>query len=541
MNVALMSRERARDMPGAPALIDARRGTSRVLTFAEVERAAAQAARLMLEAGLQPGDAVLMLHPVSAELYVALLAVMRSGLVAMFIDPGAGREHIERCCRQYPPRALIASPRAHLLRLVSPGIARIPVKFSVGGWVPGAVDFTRYRALAPGLALVACEANTPALITFTSGSAGPPKAVQRTHGFLLTQHGVLERCLAPAVGDVQLTTLPMFVLSNLASGVTTVIPDADLRQPGRIGPAPVARQIAHHGVNRIVASPAFLERIVSYCETQHTALDQITAVFTGGAPVFPGLMRRLQSAMPRARIVAVYGSTEAEPIAHVAWDEISADDKARMLAGKGLLAGRSIPDIELRIVPAHLEITPAGYDAAQFAAVTLGAGEAGEIVVSGGHVLSGYLNGHGDRETKFSAAGKIWHCTGDLGYRAADGRLWLLGRCGAEIRDGRGVLYPFAVECAAQDHAAIRRAALAAVGSRRILIVETADNIDNSVLDELGRSLQWAAIDAIGVLPALPVDYRHNSKIDYPELQRLLQHKPFPLKSEIDLVSAGAP
>jgi olefin beta-lactone synthetase len=526
MNTALLSSERARDMPHVAALIDTQRGASRVLTYSEMEKAASQATRLLSEMGLQAGDVVLILLGMSADLYVALLAILRSGLVAMFVDPGAGREHIERCCAARPPRGLIASRRAHLLRLISPAVAGIPVKFSVGGGVPGAVDFTRYRKLAPWSGLVRCDESTPALITFTSGSTGPPRAALRTHGFLLKQQRVLERCLAPAAGDIELTALPMFVLSNLASGVTTVIPDADLRQPDSINAGPVVRQIMRHGVNRIVAPPAFLERIVSHCRTRGTTLDQITTVFTGGAPVFPGLMRRLQSVMRGARIVAVYGSTEAEPIAHIAWSEISADDEASMLAGKGLLAGRPVRDIDLRIIPANLEIPAAGFDAAQFAGITMEAGRVGEIVVSGKHVLNGYLNRCVGRPIKFSAAGRLWHRTGDLGYQATDARLWLLGRSGAEIRDARGVLYPFAVECAAQHHAGVRRAALISVGGERVLLVEPVDSIDDSMLDELARRLRWAGLDALHAVPALPVDYRHNSKIDYPKLQQLLQRKP---------------
>jgi acyl-CoA synthetase (AMP-forming)/AMP-acid ligase II len=540
MNVALMLQERAQEIPAAPALIDARHGESRVMTFAELEQAVAQAASLLWDAGLRSGDAVLILQPMSIELYVALLAVLRNAMAAMFVDPGCGREHVERCCLRYPPRGLIATPRAHWLRLISPAVARIPVKFSVGRAVPGAADFTRYREVAPRRGLVTCDASTPALVTFTSGSGGMPKAALRTHGFLVTQHGALERCLAPAAGDVQLTTLPIFGLSHLALGGTTVIPDADLRQPGRIDPTPVMRQIACHGVSRIVASPAFLERIVGDCEKRVAVLNQINSVFTGGAPVFPGLMRRMRWAMPRASIVAVYGSTEAEPIAHIAWDDVSADDEALMRAGKGLLAGCPVSDIDLRIVLAGVAIPASGYNPAQFDAIARGAGEAGEIVVSGAHVLGGYLNGIGDRETKFSAAGKIWHRTGDLGYRAADGRLWLLGRCGAEVRDGRGVLYPFAVECAAQQHPAVRRAALAAIGNQRLLLVEPARTVDQGVIDELTRGLAWASIDAIAVVAGLPTDYRHNSKIDYPRLQRWLRRGPLWPRFGMRLMTARA-
>ena len=76
-----------------------------------------------------------------------------------------------------------------------------------------------------------------ALITFTSGSTGAAKAAVRTHGFLLAQHAVLARDLELQAGEVDLTTLPIFVLANLASGVCSVIPDVDMRAPADADPA----------------------------------------------------------------------------------------------------------------------------------------------------------------------------------------------------------------------------------------------------------------------------------------------------------------
>ena len=84
--------------------------------------------------------------------------------------------------------------------------------------------------------MFAATTETPALVTFTSGSTGAPKAAVRTHGFLLEQHRVLAESLRLTPDDLDLTTLPIFVLANLGSGVCSLIPDADLRHPGAIEP-----------------------------------------------------------------------------------------------------------------------------------------------------------------------------------------------------------------------------------------------------------------------------------------------------------------
>ena len=215
MNIAEVLTEQARLRPDAPAIIDVRNGRSRTHSFAQMERASARAAAMLREAGLQPGDRVLILQPMSAELYVALVALFRLGLVAMFLDPSAGREHVARCCEIAPPRAFIGGAKAQLLFLFVPALRRIPIKFIIGPSLPGSTPWNRADALAPINGSESCTAETAALITFTSGSTGQPKAALRTHGFLLAQHRALERTIGLPAGAVEVATLPVFALANL--------------------------------------------------------------------------------------------------------------------------------------------------------------------------------------------------------------------------------------------------------------------------------------------------------------------------------------
>ena len=142
----------------------------------------------------------------------------------------------------------------------------------------------------------------------------------------------------------------------------------------------------------------------------------------------------------------MYGSTEAEPIAHVRLADSSRADLERMATGGGLLAGQPVPEIDLRIVAADPDQPLPPMTPTQFDAITQPPEAPGEIVVTGAHVLQGYLYGQGDAETKFRVGDSVRHRTGDAGYLGRDGRLWLLGRAELRIRDARGVLFPFAVE-----------------------------------------------------------------------------------------------
>jgi acyl-CoA synthetase (AMP-forming)/AMP-acid ligase II len=183
-----------------------------------------------------------------------------------------------------------------------------------------------------------------------------------------------------------------------------------------------------------------------------------------------------------------------------------------------LLAGPVVSGIDLAILPDQWGKPLSAMSATELAGARLPPGLAGEITVTGDHVLGGYLGGAGDAETKFRVAGRVWHRTGDAGYLDERGRLWLLGRCTARINDERGTLYPFAVETAACTVPGIRRAALVAYGGKRVLVFEYSDTADEALAaEELAESLMWARIDRLRAMK-IPLDRRHNAKVDYPAL-----------------------
>ena len=119
MNIYELFTRQVEQRPGAAALTEWRRDRPLTLSFRQLENATARAAAMLTASGLEAGDSVLVFVPMSVNLYVALLAIFRLRLVAVFLDPSAGRKHIARCCQASPPRALIATPKEHLLRFIS--------------------------------------------------------------------------------------------------------------------------------------------------------------------------------------------------------------------------------------------------------------------------------------------------------------------------------------------------------------------------------------------------------------------------------------
>ncbi len=516
MNVAALLSSRAAACGGRAAIIDSSRGQRRTLTFAALDQAVARTSASLHTCGLRAGDCVLVLQPMSLELYCVLIAIFRLGLVAMFVDPSSGRRHLDSCCKMSPPKAFIGSAKAQLLRFISPALRRIPVKLWMGPLVRRALKNDQ----PPGgeISLHDCPSEAPALIRFTSGSTGEPKAAFRTHGFLLEQLHVIETNLNLRAGEVDIATMPMFVLPNLAAGVTSVIPSVNLRAPGRIDPLPLIREIQALKPDRITASPSLLERLADSCAKSSQTLVCFRHIYTGGAPVFPRLLDKLERMSPAAEIAAVYGSTEAEPIAHIRSREITNADRRIMETGGGLLAGFPVPEIHLRIVREDAPWLKGALSDAEFVACCLPAGAAGEVVVSGPHVQPGYLHGIGDEETKFRVKDSIWHRTGDAGRLDSSGRLWLLGRSSARIHDSRGTIYPFQVEAAVLLDPHIVRAALVGHRGKRVLALELSCTGQPPMLQAYAN----AEIDDVRIFSRLPLDKRHNAKIDYVELRRML-------------------
>jgi acyl-CoA synthetase (AMP-forming)/AMP-acid ligase II len=518
VNVVTLFQHQAAARPDAAAFIEGRGARRRVISFAALDAAGAAGAARLRAVGLRPGDTVLVLVPLSARLYEVLAAVFRAGLVAVVLDPGAGRDHIAAAIALSPPHAFIGSPKAHLLRLLHPPIRRIPVAFVTDGWVPVA----RRWAGPPARSSAAVEPRAyadPALLTFTSGSTGAPRGAIRSHGVLAAQHRALSAALGLEAGQIDLATLPVVVLANLASGVTTVLPDADLRRPGAVDAPRLLAQIRAERPTRSTASPAFFERLLDAAAPGD--LDPFRRLDSGGAPVFPDLLRRLASAAPNAHVSGVYGSTEAEPIADLPASALRDEDLAAVQAGAGLPVGMPVPEVALRIVPDRWG-TPLGpFDGPAWEAFALPRGAVGEIVVAGEHVIPGYVHGRGDEETKVAVDGRRWHRTGDAGRLDDDGRLWLLGRCAHAVEAPAGRVYPLQVEAAVRAGWGLRAAFLLHGGARTLVV----EGEGGAAVADLREVLAWAGIERVEAVEALPTDRRHNAKIDVAALRRLLDAK----------------
>lgn len=511
-----------RERPDHLALVSGLGNRRQALSFGDLNRRVDHVAAELQRNGLQPGDRVLLTVPMSVDTFIVMLALLKAGLVTMVIDPGHGADRIASILRAWPPAALIGTRSILLFRFLVPELRAIPKRFVVNGSSAGAASLdTRQEAPAP-VAVVPRAPADSALLSFTSGSTGEPKPVTRSHGFLRQQMAILQPVARFEVDDVDFVAMPMFVLFNLANGITSVLPACDIKHPGRADSRVIAEQLRSEGATRTVASPALLDRLAGYCMQRSILIPSLRVISTGGGPVRPGLPGKLKRIAPGATVRMVYGSTEAEPIAAIDDHEVSVTAARRMRSGGGLLVGRPVEGCAVRIVENRPGAVLGPFTRHAFDQLELPTGQIGEIVVSGRHVLSSYADAARNAETKIGVDGATWHRTGDAGYFDEAGRLWLVGRCAAAIRDAAGTVYPFQVEYAMSDTAGVRRAALVSRGGKRVLVLETRGSEFNTDCVAAANCVLAHQVDRIVATRRIPVDRRHDAKIDYPALQRLL-------------------
>jgi hypothetical protein len=91
------------------------------------------------------------------------------------------------------------------------------------------------------------------------------------------------------------------------------------------------------------------------------------------------------------------------------------------------------------------------------------------------------------------------------------------------VDDDHGAVYPLGIEQTALTHAAIRRAAVVAIRGQRVLAVELTAGSKKPDLARLLNALAFANVDAVRIVKRLPVDGRHNAKVDYPALHAILE------------------
>ena len=504
--------------------------------------------------GVQPGHRVACMVTPGRELATLLYACWRLGAVVVVADAGLGPKGLSRALRSAAPQHLVGIPRA----LAAAAALRWPGRRIAAGDPPAAlrrstgVEVTLDQLLARGHRLidrgpgplahgqeliahrrsprVAHEpdsvlppppaADAEAAIAFTSGSTGPAKGVVYRHRQLEAQRDALRRTYAIGDDDRLVAAFAPFALYGPALGITSMVPDMDVTAPATLTATALADAVAATTATLVFASPAALTNVARTADElrgeQRTALAGVRTLLSAGAPVPAALLRRLAAVVPNAAAHTPYGMTECLPVADIDLTTIEA-----VGPGNGVCVGHPVPGVEVAISPLDAHGAATG-------PLVRDAGVTGEVCVSAPHVKDRY-----DRlaiTELTSSRDPGWHRSGDVGHLDADGRLWIEGRLAHLIISAAGPVTPVGIE---QRVEAIEHVAMAAavgvgpIGTQQVVVVVATDPAPGSrqlaplTLGDRGRSaVPEVDIAAVLVVPKLPVDIRHQSKIDRARLGR---------------------
>ncbi|MCI5141212.1 MAG: peptide synthase, partial [Candidatus Electrothrix sp. ATG1] len=190
-NIGAALHKAAAERKDAVALVTGKNGRYQQWTFRQVVENSNSYANALRKKGVQRGDRVMLMVRPSMEFICLTYALFQLGAVVILIDPGMGYKNLLRCIGSVQPRVLIAIPQVHLFsRVFRQPFKTVQQRFCIGQPLLGLCGIYLQGAAqkaSQNFSPVNTEENELAAIIFTTGSTGPPKGVQYTHGIFYHQ------------------------------------------------------------------------------------------------------------------------------------------------------------------------------------------------------------------------------------------------------------------------------------------------------------------------------------------------------------------
>jgi acyl-coenzyme A synthetase/AMP-(fatty) acid ligase len=501
------------------------------------------------EMGIAELTRIVCMSPPSYETCVVGVALTRVGAFTIWIDPAVGYRNVAERLSRVKPEAFLGNALAHLGRitfgwgprdlrkLVLTESPLLPGGRIITGFppFPGAHSIRSLRKHAPaGPEPPKIGPDDPCAVLYTTGSTGPAKPSLYLHRnfcqlFRNAHHswGWDQSNEIP----VDMAVFPAFLYIPISAGGTMVVPPIDFARqgPAQVDPAALIQVINDCAVRSFFAAPILIENLAREALARHLTMPSLKRVIGAGAPI-TGPVEKMLGAVtaPEAELAANYGATEAMPSTELGSREHLDGLWDLTEKGAGVCVGYALPGVELTIV----DIVDGPIGSIE-EATELPTGHIGEILVRGKHVSPEYyLDPESTRKNKVPDPQGNWHRFGDVGYLDAKGRLWVCGRVSQRVKAVGGNIFPLQVEPLFDAHPKVRRSGLVGVpapaGELPVLCVEVEAGVGRDELAGLHRELLARAADsgmantihAILFKDTLPVDPRHNSKIERPRLAK---------------------
>jgi len=301
--------------------------------------------------------------------------------------------------------------------------------------------------------IAACDGQRPApqdikgddvaLLTYTSGTTGPPKGAMNLHRNIVYNSQVYREWMKLDSSDVILGVAPLFHITGLIACVTTaMLLPCPLVLYYRFDAATTAELVEKHGVTFVVASITVFIALMNTEAARKRDFSTLKKVYSGGAPVSPAQVEAFQKQFG-AYIHNIYGMTETTSPTHA----VPLGGNAPVDPNTGALAvGVPVCGAVVRIVDDEGNELPVG--------------EVGELVSGGPMVVPGYWEKPEESAQAFEARGIH---TGDVGFMDADGWFYIVDRKKDLIIASGYKVWPREVEDVLYTHPAVRECAVVGV------------------------------------------------------------------------------
>lgn len=389
-------------------------------TFADLDRRSNAFARHLLGRGVLPRDRVAIMATNRPELLVAVEATSKVGAAAVLLSPAwKAAEVASAVALTGPVHAVADGPGADLLReaLGADAVTDLDDVDALGG---------RPEPLEP---FPGADVHDDAVLVFSSGTTGLPKAVRHTHASLGagTRHWVTALGLT-ADDRFQVATPPSHIL-GLLNLLAAIEAGATVRLHRRFDVDEVLRSIEDDSLTLEMAVAPIALALAGHPDLEGHDLSSLRFIMWGATPVTESVARTVTE-RTGVRWLPGYGASEL-PV--LACNPVDQPERWRLDS-----AGLPAPDVELRVV-----------DLAS--GEPLAAGEVGEIQARSPSLMAGYLPAEATEEVVVDG----WYRTGDVGWLETEGWVHLTDRAKEMIKVNAFQVAPAELEAVLHGHPAV--------------------------------------------------------------------------------------
>jgi acyl-CoA synthetase (AMP-forming)/AMP-acid ligase II len=430
-------------------------GTS--LDYASLVDGVARTAERLRAAGVGPGARVALIDTNSAGAVKALFAAVSLGAVFVPMNFRARGAELAGLLATSEPQVVLAGAR----------YVETVESTRVSGSLPRVLELEcpDEPGDTPLDAVVEVNDDDVAVLMFTSGTSGAPKAAMLTHGGLT---GFVLATTEPADGTRRGSTLiavPLHHVAGLTAVLGAIFAGRRVVLMRQFDAGEWLRLVETERVTRAFLVPTMLKRVLDHPSFPQADVSSLELLGYGASPMPQTVIRRaIDELPPTVQLVNAFGQTETTstvtmltPEDHrLVGDPEEVEARIRRLAS----IGRPLPDVDIEVIDADGRPVQRG--------------EIGEIAVRSPRLMTGYFGR--DEETDLTLRDG-WLRTRDLGWMDEDGYVFLTGRSSDLIIRGGENVAPDEVEAVLYAHPAVSECVVVGIpdeewGERIVAAVE---------------------------------------------------------------------